>query len=508
MSDSPNTPGSPAPESAPQAPVPPAAPVPQPSAPRSSRTSVLVGAIVLGVVALGGVALAYSANLIPLPFFGSEPYNREQVLTGLAVGFSKIDRSSFDVGLQVVTEPRDEDAKPIELDEDTGEELAMLANYIPADFDLTLRFAGAAESDTEDTDFQATFEGALKSSDLSAEASVDFKRVAGDMYFLVNKFPALFVDVAALKGKWVKVTAADMEEYGISFSELGDFNLEKQDELREKQIQVVRLADKHNVLALKGDPNRESFEGDTMYHYTLAFNAGELKSFLEDVAAVYDTDTSELEELFEVIDSDMGQSFIDYLEDNITYEVWADSQGVPHKLRMSVRLVPSDDIVRMQDKQVRLNIELVLRDINEDVSIEAPETTMSFEEAQELLFGSTMTSSRASARDARRVADLKNLQVGLELYYNDVGRYPSALSALAVSYLANVPVDPADSLPYYYDVSVNGQGYELGTDLEEQGSHLLKRDDDEAQPSGMLKSSADFKSCSGKSGRYCYDIEL
>ena len=44
-----------------------------------------------------------------------------------------------------------------------------------------------------------------------------------------------------------------------------------------------------------------------------------------------------------------------------------------------------------------------------------------------------LNSARARSRDAKRVADIKQVQTALELYYNDFGSYPAAN---AVSFIA------------------------------------------------------------------------
>ena len=59
-----------------------------------------------------------------------------------------------------------------------------------------------------------------------------------------------------------------------------------------------------------------------------------------------------------------------------------------------------------------------------------------------------LNSARARARDAKRVADVKQIQTALELYYNDAGDYPTTITpgtAIAYggnTYLAAVPYAP------------------------------------------------------------------
>lgn len=59
-----------------------------------------------------------------------------------------------------------------------------------------------------------------------------------------------------------------------------------------------------------------------------------------------------------------------------------------------------------------------------------------------------LNTARARARDAKRVADVKQMQTAMEMYYNDAGLYPaSATAGSAVTYsgntyLAAIPAPP------------------------------------------------------------------
>ncbi|MFZ2310649.1 MAG: prepilin-type N-terminal cleavage/methylation domain-containing protein [Patescibacteria group bacterium] len=60
-----------------------------------------------------------------------------------------------------------------------------------------------------------------------------------------------------------------------------------------------------------------------------------------------------------------------------------------------------------------------------------------------------LNNARARARDARRVADVKQIQTALELYYNDLGAYPTAIptSGTTIStgttvYMSQIPTPP------------------------------------------------------------------
>ena len=57
-----------------------------------------------------------------------------------------------------------------------------------------------------------------------------------------------------------------------------------------------------------------------------------------------------------------------------------------------------------------------------------------------------LNQARARARDARRLADVKQIQTALEMYYNDKGGYPAAVTPGASI------VDPAASTTVYMDI--------------------------------------------------------
>jgi len=44
-----------------------------------------------------------------------------------------------------------------------------------------------------------------------------------------------------------------------------------------------------------------------------------------------------------------------------------------------------------------------------------------------------LTSARAKARDAKRLADIKNTQTALDLYYNEYGVYPAEVTGMSSS---------------------------------------------------------------------------
>lgn len=97
---------------------------------------------------------------------------------------------------------------------------------------------------------------------------------------------------------------------------------------------------------------------------------------------------------------------------------------------------------------------------------------------------------RTSGRDARRIADLRETQNALELYYTKFQKYPAlgggdswtsltnslVNAGIGVSSISNDPLHPDRT--YRYGVASDGQNYVLAATLEDSGNPALKNDPD------------------------------
>ena len=113
----------------------------------------------------------------------------------------------------------------------------------------------------------------------------------------------------------------------------------------------------------------------------------------------------------------------------------------------------------------------------------------------------SLNSARRKSRDARRITDIKQIQLALELYYDGFGaqKYPGGtetctaaptavagedygLNALVVNggYISSLPRDPSNPATCYrYRIPVNFKTtYHLATVLEDSGNIALNSDKD------------------------------
>lgn len=111
----------------------------------------------------------------------------------------------------------------------------------------------------------------------------------------------------------------------------------------------------------------------------------------------------------------------------------------------------------------------------------------------------SLNTARAKGRDARRVSDIKTIQLALELYYDANGTFPTNIYGspsplVSGGYISSVPFDPSFTTPCTTDsgtgcytyVALNSTGgtcstatsYHLGAALEQAGNAALSSDAD------------------------------
>jgi general secretion pathway protein G len=119
----------------------------------------------------------------------------------------------------------------------------------------------------------------------------------------------------------------------------------------------------------------------------------------------------------------------------------------------------------------------------------------------------SLNQARQKSRDARRLADLKQLQNALSLAYNDssTDEFPTTLAALVPDRIAAMPTDPVTGSEYLYAaLGVDAcTSYHLGATLEGSNNPALDGDADAAAGTACTGSAADFDGADP-----VYDIKL
>ncbi len=133
---------------------------------------------------------------------------------------------------------------------------------------------------------------------------------------------------------------------------------------------------------------------------------------------------------------------------------------------------------------------------------------------------SSLNTARSKGRDARRISDVKQIQLALELYADqNLGRYPQTLctgttGCIAPTYISTLPTDPSTGANYAYAAlgSLTAcTGYHIGTALE-LNNPVLGGDADAVSTTGICSGSnanfaGDSEACTTTSGtEKCFDV--
>lgn len=101
----------------------------------------------------------------------------------------------------------------------------------------------------------------------------------------------------------------------------------------------------------------------------------------------------------------------------------------------------------------------------------------------------SLNGARQKGRDARRISDIKQIQLALELYYDSTNAYPVAIGPANNSvlvnngFIASLPIDPSNNAVYSYTpyAATTNVGacssYHLGADLESGITHTVLQTD-------------------------------
>lgn len=124
----------------------------------------------------------------------------------------------------------------------------------------------------------------------------------------------------------------------------------------------------------------------------------------------------------------------------------------------------------------------------------------------------SMNSARKKARDARRVADIKQIQLALEMYFDassPSNSYADSIAALATGgYIPTEPKDPLTAASYSY-CRISATDYHLGATMEESTNNALTADVDYTSSScaaGTAFNGAAGTCATATGADQCYDV--
>jgi len=306
------------------------------------------------------------------------------------------------------------------------EELSDMTQYISPEFTVTAQIAAKSTPVVEGQpwEWQARLSGEGDLGDLTYKVDLEARKKGEDYYFIINNLPSLLSGFLPEKGQWIKVSAKDdlaASSMGlIDTKELQEFG----EEFKEQRAAVVdflkiatRTADEVGVFQIINEPKKEKIGDRNLYRYELKLNGDNLVEYYDRMLAEIDSD-ERLGDFKELLDPEIRNQLnspefvktLEYYNKNNTITVWVDSNGFPVRVANKIRIVPSDEIVNLNNKQVIFETILELNDINTPIEIELPKEAIDYEEA----FG-VNSDLQNMGSDASLKSSLSNMRVEIEL---------------------------------------------------------------------------------------------
>ena len=325
--------------------------------------------------------------------------------------------------------------------------------YAPGDFELAIH-AGGTSQKNQDKAADASFQlgGDVTFGDLSVAADVEVRK-KGDVYYgQITKFPSLFFDLSPIKNKWVKVTPEDLISTG-SLPYIATFvgDKQKKNSRALEQIQTIfKTMDEDKVLSVDFSLPNEMVGEREAYVYAVTYDETKVVSWYEHLTKVMketygDDALIKLDETsLRYMKTDSFQKYLAYIKNNTTMHIVIDKQsGFPVRIDYRFRLVPSEKIVKLKDKQLTLNLALNLSNVNVPVVVDVPPDAITFEGAQITLTGQ----SKEEYRFGKQIQNVEAIRSALSGYYVYTGTYPETLEGLSVprGQLEKAPPKPATS---------------------------------------------------------------
>ncbi len=309
-------------------------------------------------------------------------------------------------------------------------------DYAPSDFSFNLRAGGTSTKDqAKKADANFHLGGDASFGDFNVAAEFELRKKGDTYYGMVSKFPSLFIDLTAIKNKWIKAVPEDLVGYS-DLSYIGTFIGDKQQKNTQalEQFQtILKTMDEDKVLQVDMSLPDESLGTTQAYAYNVTYD--ETK-----VAAWYEHLSKELQDKFgadamvkldetslRYMKTDTFTKYLTFIKNNTKLKILIDKNtGYPVQMSYRFRIVPGAKATKLKDKQIGLDLTLSLSNINVPVVVEEPAGAISFEDAQLALTGMTKEMYRAQ----RQQTNVDLVRSALSEFKSYTGAYPASLDEL------------------------------------------------------------------------------
>jgi hypothetical protein len=342
------------------------------------------------LIAIGGGYAGFAKGI-----FGGSTYNSDNLLAALVTKSSEIHSATFAISVSANMGPRDSDAEPTEVSDASSTPSYSLGSFLPHDMKISGSISDTSDwsnKDVTDSKFNIALDGDM--GDLTYKVNVDGIEKDGEVFVRVNNMPSLgFFDLSAFKGQWIT--------FGTSTSPLGSVTggesvKDSQAKLLDSFKKFAEISETNHLIEVT-DSEKVTENGRKLTRYDIQFNKEALPAVYAALKEAYgdniylSTYLSDMDEPDYFTSDKFNRAFATF-EKNTKISLYVDNSGYPAILEYKSRIIPPASAPTLGDRQLNLDIRLIISDINKSVDIEKPEGA---KRSEEIFGGSTSITSTA-----------------------------------------------------------------------------------------------------------------
>ena len=483
------------------APIPAPATVPMaaPAHHRNMGKVFLIIGLIVGIIAALGIGAAMWYGLAPNPFA------KRPTAESIKQALMNVDSAQLSIHVVNKIENRAADVEPLDFsifapekdkdDEDgspdplaTNSALSSVLKMLPSDLASDITIRSTFQTNKEDADIDANIAGSYTANNVNANIDISFKYVDGKTYIRPDKvpLPIPIIDLNAISGKWIATDGTDNDpnqvlEYIVDNNEgKGDDEEAAKKAQAQKEMQVYFQEAINNGALAFSEAERVTLESNRVWKITLVIDGEKLRdtylAIAEKSEQFFGAD-AELavfaEDNVEVLKKERAKDVFRELAARTQTTLYVEDDGMPVQIDMSTRIAPKISGSKLKDKQITTAISIGFSEVNQPITVEAPNETITTEEATGLILG--LTEDQITSNKQEDVID--DIRDALKAYNEANGTYPESLEKLVhfkndEFEVMNIPVDQFTGQPYGYKlIDIAGQ-YEL--------TYTMKKEEDES----------------------------
>lgn len=437
-------------------------PTPHPAQRSKKRIVLIGGSLIVGIGALCGLGYAAWSGYVPNPL--TPRPSIDQVIAAL----EEITTARIDTSLHLFIAPKDADVSPLDFslftqaasdDEHASFVASTVLSLIPGDLDLAADITSTFSREDRDTDNEVRLAGTYTGNNVTANIDLTTRSVDGSTYVKPDAIPFPFplFDFTQLKDTWINISKKNSRK--ISSIAPQTTSEKNQPDIHAELLTLFTRGIEDGSIIFSV-PMRVTHNEERLWKTTLVIDGEKLQSTIaalgEERSTLFpNTTTFALftDDFLTTNGKERTKDIYRELFARTSLTLFINDDALPVALSFLTRIAPTFTKTELESQQITLDAQLTLLNINEPLTITAPEQSISTYQAGARLIGQSVEEIERS----EQLSTIKDLQKALSAYYEIYTTYPERLDDLIGTELPSrtetvlqIPPDLLTQEPYPY----------------------------------------------------------